>query len=295
MRCFQFGIFRTFPLAVGVILFFANSAASALTENKFEIKEWDDLSNHAVSPYGEKALQIDPKKWRHAETENYIIHFRRETEAKKVFRELELNLAYVAEVLGAENYQKKAHAYVFEDDGEWKGFLVASDLPVWASSLAVGDELFLNVRSGGKGGRFDYHTLAHEATHAVVARLYPESRWPLWFNEGFAETMAEEGIADRRNQSVRRHQQRLQLADLKPEDIEGAVAYPEGELDRARFYQSAAHFVRFIRATYPKEKFPTFVSEIVAGRGMIEAALSAFPDHVKSEEEFRKELQRFSR
>jgi hypothetical protein len=37
-------------------------------------------------------------------------------------------------------------------------------------SLALGDELFLNVRE--QTGAFDSETVAHETTHAVVARIY---------------------------------------------------------------------------------------------------------------------------
>ena len=47
------------------------------------------------------------------------------------------------------------------------------------------DDLFLDVRAA-QGG-FDSQTLAHETTHAIVARIYGGRRWPLWLNEGFAE------------------------------------------------------------------------------------------------------------
>jgi len=55
--------------------------------------------------------------------------------------------------------------------------------------VAVHDDLFLNVHGTGKG--FESHTLAHETTHAVVARIYRNRRWPVWLSEGFADYVAD--------------------------------------------------------------------------------------------------------
>src|SRR5438874_716867 len=58
-----------------------------LVEKKFE-----QLSNQQISEDGRQALAINPAKWRHAETDNFIIHYRRVTEAQKVVREVEYDL-----------------------------------------------------------------------------------------------------------------------------------------------------------------------------------------------------------
>src|SRR2546423_1249603 len=89
-------------------------------------KKWDDLANHDVSANGTLALAMAPQKWKHAETDHFIIHFRRATEAHKVAREIEYDIWFVAKSLGAkpEQYKRKSHVYVFEDDPEWETFLV---------------------------------------------------------------------------------------------------------------------------------------------------------------------------
>jgi hypothetical protein len=84
-----------------------------LVEKKFE-----ELADTNLGADGKTALGIAPEKWKHAETENFILHYRRVTEAQKVAREVEYDLWFVATTLGAkkEQYSKKSHVYVFEDE-----------------------------------------------------------------------------------------------------------------------------------------------------------------------------------
>src|SRR5256885_6908184 len=64
-------------------------------------KKWEALTNHRISANGQKALAIDAAKWKHAETDNFIINYRRVTEAQKVAREIEYDIWFVAKTLGA--------------------------------------------------------------------------------------------------------------------------------------------------------------------------------------------------
>ncbi len=180
-----------------------------------------------ISEKGKIALQIDPAKWKAAETPNFYLHFRRATEARKVAREVEYNLAFVAQQLGAkpESYARKSHVYVFEDASEWAGFIAQAEVPSWTVSFAYGDELFLNVR-GKDGAPFDSQTLAHETTHAVIARIYQNRRWPLWLNEGFAEYMGAAAVAERKNQTLKRLQKTLESADMPLKELVALEAYP---------------------------------------------------------------------
>lgn len=184
-----------------------------------------------VGKCGATALEIEKDKWKHAETENFILHYRRATEAQKVAREVEYDLWFVAKVLGAgrDRYQRKSHVFVFEDEDEWKKFVGLTKAPPWAASFAHGDELFLNVRRTEGPKRFDSNTLAHEATHAVVARLFPQKRWPLWLNEGWAEYMGGASVAARKGQSVKGHQSRLRLAGMPLATLEALREYPSDE------------------------------------------------------------------
>ena len=149
-------------------------------------KKWGELmpASRTISTIGGQAIAIETAKWKHAETENFVIHYRRVTEAQKVAREVEYDLWFVANHLGAkkEQYEKRSHVFVFQDEAEWKKFLGGTSMPSWSASFANGDDLFLNVRQADAGGQFDSHLLAHETTHAVVARIYPRQRWPIWLS-----------------------------------------------------------------------------------------------------------------
>ncbi len=239
---------------------------------KLEERKFEELSDKEIRGYGLKALEIDPKKWRHAETDHFVFHYRRVTEAQRVVREIEYALWYVARALHAEKgrYAKKSHVYIFRGREEWAEFLSDVGAPDWFGSFAHGDELFLCI--GGMGEGFDSHTLAHETTHAVIARLYPNQRWPLWLNEGFSDSMGAAAIAARKGQDLQGLQRDLPRATLSLDDLASISDYPQDRTDISRLYQSGEKFVRFLMAEYPQEKFPAFVDAMLAG-ATLEAAL----------------------
>ena len=70
-------------------------AAQAPRETKLVEKKMEQLTSKTPSDDGQKALAIDPAKWKHAETDNFILHYRRATEAQKVAREVEYDLWFV--------------------------------------------------------------------------------------------------------------------------------------------------------------------------------------------------------
>ncbi len=264
-------------------------------------KPLEALTNKEMSPDGVRALSIEPAKWRHAETENFILHYRRVTEAQKVAREVEYNLWHVATALGAtkERYARKSHVFVFEDEEEWKKFkgLLGNAGLAWAVSFAVGDELFLNVRGGGNSGTgsFDSQTLAHETTHAVVARLFPRKRWPLWLNEGFAEYMGGASVAARKGQSGKRYQRVLDKAELSLAAMEAMTEYPADEAMVARLYQTSEKFMRFLMNELPKDRIVKFIDAVLDGRGMQPAVLEVYGDKVRDWDAFMKRYERFSK
>ena len=141
---------------------------------------WEQLANKEVSYLGSEALGKNPRAWYHGETENFIIHYRNFGDALQIAREIEFDLWYVARTLGAtkEQYARKSHVYVFQDDREWQVFVKQSQHPEpWATSFNHHGELFLNVHGTGHG--FESPRLAHETAHAVVSRIYGNRRWPL--------------------------------------------------------------------------------------------------------------------
>ena len=275
--------------------------AQAPRETKLVEKKMEQLTSKTPSDDGQKALAIDPAKWKHAETDNFILHYRRATEAQKVAREVEYDLWFVAKTLGAtrEQSSSKSHVYVFEDDAEWKQFLAVSSNPMkWAASYAYGDELFLSVRGGGNtgaGASFDSNTLAHETTHAVVARLYPGKHWPLWLSEGFAEYMAGASIAARKGQSAKRHQGTLTMADMPLATLDALENYPTNEAAIGQLYQTSEKFVRFLMSELPKERIVPFIDTVLAGKKMQDAVLEVYGDKFKTWDAFMKKYERFTK
>ncbi len=279
----------------------AASATAAPRDTKLVEKKFEELSNQTPSLDGQKALAINAAKWKHAETDNFILHYRRVTEAQKVAREVEYDLWFIATTLGAtkDRYAKKSHIYVFEDAEEWKQFLAVSSNPMkWAASYAHGDELFLNVRGGGNtgaGASFDSNTLAHETTHAVVARIFPGKRWPLWLGEGFAEYMGGASIAARKGQSAKRHQGNLTMADMPLPVLEALEGYPSSEAAIGQLYQTSEKFVRFLMSELPKDRIVKFIDAVIGGKKMREAVLEVYGDKVKDWDAFMKKYERFTK
>jgi hypothetical protein len=260
-------------------------------------KKWDELVNKEVGKYGATALEIEKDKWKHAETENFILHYRRATEAQKVAREVEYDLWFVAKVLGAgrDRYQRKSHVFVFEDEDEWKKFVGLTKAPPWAASFAYGDELFLNVRRTEGPKRFDSNTLAHEATHAVVARLFPQKRWPLWLNEGWAEYMGGASVAARKGQSVKGHQSRLRLAGMPLATLEALREYPSDEAAVGQLYQTSEKLVRFLMDGLPQDRILKFIDAALAGKPLRECVLGVYGDKIKDWPDFEKKFEKFGR
>ena len=260
-------------------------------------KSWDQLTNAYVSPEGKIALSINPEKWKHAETENFILHYRRVTEAEKVAREIEYDLWFVAKTLGAtkDRYQRKSHVFIFEDEREWKDFLSQTKEPQWAASFARGDELFLSVREADAGGQFDSHLLAHETTHAVVARLYPRERPPVWLSEGFAEYMGSASVAARKNQTVKRHERTLHMAQLSLNNLVKIDAYPQDTLQVIQLYETGEKLVRFMMTELPKDRFIHFFDAVLAGKTLQDAVMEIYGDQVKDFDDFTKKFEHFSR
>jgi hypothetical protein len=257
-------------------------------------ERWEQLADHATSPAGEKALALRPDQWRHGETENFIIHYRSLSDALQIAREIEFDLWYVAQSLGAtpEQYARKSHVYVFQDEKEWQKFLVETQTPGWVHSFALRDGLFLDVRV--QGG-FDSHTLAHETTHAILARIYGNRRWPLWLSEGFAEYMGDASVAARHWRSPLSNQRKLHFAEMTVAELTATARYPTEPAEVARLYETSAKFVRYLFNKYPKELFPKFVDRVLDRETAAAALLEIYGKEFSDMAEFEKRFSRFVR
>jgi hypothetical protein len=261
-------------------------------------KPFNELSDQTVDGLGQTALAIRPEAWKHAETDHFILHYRRVTEAKKVAREVEFDIAFVAAALGAkpEQYRRKSHVFIFEDQNEWQTFLNQTTQPPWAASFAHGDELYLSLRNTGPGAPpFDSHILAHETTHAVVARLYPGKRWPLWLNEGLAEYMGGASVAARKNQPIRRHEHTLTFAGMSLDELQQMQQYPQDPVAVAQLYETSEKLIRFIMTELPKDRFTQFIDAVLAGESLKDALMYVYPDKLASYDDFLKKYAKFTK
>jgi len=259
-------------------------------------KKWEELSDTQLGANGEAALSIKPGKWKHAETDHFIIHFRRVTEAHKVVREIEYDFWFVAKTLGAkpEQYARKSHVFVFEDETEWKKFLIDTNWPSWVGSFAAREGLFLNIRRMEQGGLFDSHTLAHETTHAVVARLYPNERWPVWLSEGFAEYMGGASVATRNHQLIKSYQKDLDT-QMSLEEMFATQRYPD-DVDKVRdLYRTSEKFVRFLMNELPPYRFRKYVEAVLTSKDGQAAFMQVYGDKFPTLDAFQKKFTTFSK
>lgn len=284
-------------LCLGLTVLAASAHAQSTPTVQLVEKPFDQLSNTELSANGKLAMAINPSKWKHAETPNFELHYRRVTEAQKVAREVEYNLGCVAKALGAElnSCGRRSHVFVFEDEGEWHAFLPKTNAQPWASSFASRDDLYLNIRATKGGNTFDSETLAHETTHAVVARLYPARSWPRWLNEGFAEYMSGASVAARKHQPVVRHQGALKAANLSLDELVSSTDYPSDEESVHQFYQSSEKLVRFLMNELPRERFPKFIDAVIDGKTFEVALLDVYGDEFKDMDSFRRKYSRFTK
>lgn len=265
---------RGLSLALALLLGAACARGDAVP---FEEKPFEALANADYSSTGQIALTVRPPAWHQGESPHFILHYRRITEAKRVALEIEYHLGYVAHALGArpERYAHKSHVFIFEDENDWKAFLSQTTVPPWSASFAVGDELFLNVRVG-QTGMFNSQTLAHETTHAVVARLYPHQRWPLWLSEGFAEQMSGQSVGARMGQYNPRLLQRFRVANLPLDEMTAMTAYPPDPVNVARLYQTGERLVRFLMTANPPDRFVALIDSLTSGEPLETAVVKVY-------------------
>lgn len=266
------------------------------TPRPFEQKAFETLSDVRLSTHGAKALSFRPERWLHGETENFVIHYRRITEAKRVGLEIEYHLWYVARALAAapERYQRKSHVFIFEDEKEWADFKTIAGIYPWASSMAAGEELYLSIRDG-RTGLFDSRTLAHETTHAVVARLYPQRRWPLWLSEGFAEVMARRSSAARAGQYPGVLQALQQMPEYPLSSLTQINLYPSSPVEVTRFYRSAEKLTRFLFEKHPPGRFPVLVEALLESHDLGQAVLATHAETYRNFGEFELAFLRYQK
>jgi len=166
-------------LALGLVgsgLIWAGSS-----EDFFKEKKLDDFSSAAMSDWGDLALGIQHLKWKHGETEHFIIHFFRNGE--RIARRSEIFYGEIKAFFGNRPdllAGQKSQVFACNDAPDWKHFTgkIQQD---WAGRVTRGDGFF-DLATNEKG-QFDNRgkVQAHEMTHLIFNRFFREQP-PLWLN-----------------------------------------------------------------------------------------------------------------
>ncbi len=220
-----------------------------------------------------KALKELSTRWRHAETEHFIIHYEQLGYAKRVARQADFFYEYIAYDLNGmkELATEKSHIVVIKDRDDWKEFLKLSQVaPEWAGAYVRGQVMFVMDTDDNERNA---NTLAHETSHLVLNRFF-RSRPPLWLNEGMAEWYERNGWKAFKGQHVNVEKGLGELKNPYPvPKLMDSGAYPaKNEVNR--FYLTSRELLGFIKLQKDQKAFVEFLSMITVQGKSQEQALS---------------------
>jgi len=231
-------------------ILFATPAVAQINESSSlpEI-EFSQLSQRDPNPLGEKALEIHPEQWKHAETDHFIYHFVHSYVATPVSVEAEFHYRVIAKELERDQPagDVKSHIYIFERPEEWQQFQVFGNLEPWSGGIHSAGSLFIQRNPAYK---FSNNLLGHEIVHLVLHRFYADGI-PCWLNEGFAQFISKDAQASyqrARGYVSKPHSDAIAPQDLIPFSVLTAATHPFS--DRVHiFYDESERLVRFLAAT----------------------------------------------
>jgi hypothetical protein len=230
----------------------------------------DDRSS--LYPFGMNGREaIASRAWKHAETDHFVVHYERASNARPIMQFIEGAYYLVTRTLGVEDKadKRKSHVFVFSSAESWAVWLSHHDLPPQVGGYAYKDELLV----GSDVERDEYvKTVCHEATHAIVARFYPSRPLSLWLNEGFAEYMGAKALAFRRGKNIERFFRPNADATINLPALTGCI---DAGVSRT-FYADSEKTVRGLLERLPPALFPRFVNLVAAGNGPDEALNGAY-------------------
>jgi hypothetical protein len=237
------------------------------------------------------ALLDHPKfKWKHLQTEHFILHYDQKMFAAKVARMGEQ--FYDAISADLPNLQDRisparSHIFIVRDPRDWQAIVANSPgLQSWVASVVHGNVMWLQETGTATSDQMD--TLAHEMTHLVFNRFLPV-RLPLWLNEGLAEYYEEfayraaKGMGQSRGNAFRPLRNWVPLNELL-----NATAYPVDPAEASRFYVTGKYLTGFLLLKLPKEKWDAFFARLLAGEPHLAVLLETYgwPDIAALEKDF---------
>jgi hypothetical protein len=254
----------------------------------------DDRSK--VIPFGPHGADlIKLYRWKHAETDHFIVHYTGENEARLTVQYIEGAYAVLTQLLNLDPQRGPAKSHVFVlSSGEWKAYLDAKGLPPQLAGFAYKTELLLGAATDKQDRAESIKVLCHEVTHALVARYYGALRPPLWLNEGLAEyialrTMRSKGLLTASNSQG---EKKAGTMVKSPLEVARLVGTPDAAMDvpsvfnRVRygggtsperlraFYANSQKCLQTLFERLPAEGFANFFNMVLAGNSA-DSALGA--------------------
>lgn len=270
------------------------AATDALTGALQDVK-FEALTHRQLGRLGEKALRIFPAQWKHAETTNFVYHYRQSFVAGPVATEAEAYYRMIAKDLEKDTsqWEHKSHIYIFEEPVEWQAFKDVGGLDPWTGGLHAGHELFI-IRNPQR--RFKGDTLAHEIAHLVIHRFFGPGV-PLWLNEGYAEYAATRFYAAFHR--ARGYSARPRAGAVDPtlyiplQTLTSAVSYPnQGHLVTV-FYDESQRLVRFLSSAN-RTGFATFMDAMSKGNRFDTALTKGFGSRFPSLDALEREFKEYA-
>ena len=217
-------------------------------------------------------------KWKHLQTDHFILHHDQKMFAAKVARMGEQFYDAISSDLP--NLQDRvsparSHIFIFRNPQEWQALVRESPgIDAWASSFVRGNAMYLQETGTAPSEKMD--TLAHEMTHLVFNRFLPV-HLPLWLNEGLAEYYGEfayraaKGMGQSQGNAFRPLRSWTPLAELL-----NASAYPVEPGEVNQFYATSKYLTGFLLLRLPREKWDVFFARVLAGDPALPALLSTY-------------------
>ena len=217
-------------------------------------------------------------RWKHLQTEHFVLHHDQKMFAAKVARMGEQFYdAISADLPNLQDHVSPArsHIFIFRDPRDWQAVVAGMPgLELWTASFVSGQVMYLQEMGTAPSDKMDL--LAHEMTHLVFNRFLPV-RLPLWLNEGLAEYYGEfayraaKGMGQSKGNAFRPLRKWMPLAQLLD-----ATAYPSEPAEVALFYATSKYLVGYLLLRQPREKWDAFFARLLAGEPARPALLGTY-------------------
>lgn len=256
------GLMAGLLVAGGVVL------AAPPGAEKAEMQEVDvaQVDRALLTPRASRLVDAPEFKWRHAQTEHFVVHYENGIFAAKVARLAEFFYDFIsADLQGAQDrVSGRSHLFIFRNEKDWQTFqrnYMEGKLE-WAFSMVEGPVMYLQQADSLSSSA---EVLGHEMTHLIVNRFFT-GRLPLWLNEGMAEWYGEFAYAAFKGVKKSKRAQFQGLRSIVPVlDLIRASSYPADTESVRYFYDTSKHVVGFLQMERPPEKFVPFVKALMDG------------------------------